>query len=181
MCASALWQARRHNPHLNPRLRRGKLFAPTRGDEVQPLSLCLTVQYATRFKRVPERREFREWVSAALEQSVELTIRLVDEEEGLSLNQRYRRKGYATNVLTFWYGQSPNGALAGDVVLCPPVLAREARDQGKTSRAHFAHLTVHGVLHLQGYDHKRAREAAAMQARETQLLARLGYPDPYRI
>jgi probable rRNA maturation factor len=143
--------------------------------------LSLTVQYVTRLKRVPQRREFRVWVHAALEQPVELVIRLVDDEEGLSLNQRYRHKRYATNVLTFCYSESASSALRGDIVMCAPVVAREAREQGKTSRAHFAHLTLHGVLHLQGHDHKRAREAAAMQARETQLLARFGYPDPYRI
>jgi probable rRNA maturation factor len=98
--------------------------------------------------------------------------------EGRRLNYRYRGENHATNVLSFLYAPS-RGVLQGDVVLCAPVVAREARDQDKTLEAHFAHLTVHAVLHLQGYRHVRRSEAERMEALEKKLLAKLGYPDPY--
>ena len=119
----------------------------------------------------------RQWARAALDRDAEVTVRYVAEAEGRRLNRQYRGKDYATNVLTFVYGEDP---LAGDVVICAPVVAREAREQGKDVRAHHAHLLVHGLLHLQGLDHERSRrEARRMEARERAVLARLGFADPY--
>lgn len=103
-------------------------------------------------------------------------MRFVDEDEGRRLNQDYRGKDYATNVLTFVYDPSPP---TGDIVLCAPVIAREAVEQGKPLEAHYAHMVVHGMLHLQGYDHEHADEATAMEAVESFILRRLGHPDPY--
>ena len=103
-------------------------------------------------------------------------MRFVAEAEGRRLNREYRGKDYATNVLTFVYGRSP---LAGDVVICAPVVAREARAQGKAIEAHYAHLVVHGLLHLQGYDHEVKSQARRMERRERAILVRLGYPDSY--
>ncbi len=105
-------------------------------------------------------------------------MRIVGAAEARALNRRYRGRDYAANVLAFPYDSS-RGMLWGDVVLCAPVIAREARVQGKALDAHFAHLTVHGLLHLRGHKHARRREAARMEALETKLLAKLGYPDPY--
>jgi probable rRNA maturation factor len=107
------------------------------------------------------------------------TVRLVGTREGRSLNARFRGKDHPTNVLTFVYDDVE--PLAGDLVLCVPVVRREAREQGKTFRAHLAHLVVHGMLHLQGYDHERAADARRMEARERRVLAALGYPDPYAV
>jgi len=112
--------------------------------------------------------------------SGEITVRVVGAREARTLNRRYRGRDYATNVLAFPYVSSRRAA-QGDIVLCAPVIAREARAQGKTLDAHFAHLTVHGMLHLQGHDHARRRDAARMEALEKRLLAKLGYPDPYAI
>jgi probable rRNA maturation factor len=119
----------------------------------------------------------RRWVKAAQERDLAVTLRFVGRREGRHLNARFRRRDYATNVLTFVYDDVV--PLAGDIVLCVPVLAREARTQGKTLRAHCAHLVIHGMLHLQGYDHHRRADAARMEAREAALLRALRYPDPY--
>ena len=141
---------------------------------------ALTLQIATRSRRLPAATQLRRWARAALARSAQVTVRIVGEREGESLNREFRRKPYATNVLTFCYGRhSPRGPLAGDVVLCAPVIAREAREQHKDLDAHYAHLTVHGLLHLQGYEHERTREARAMEAREVAILRRLGYANPY--
>ena len=105
-----------------------------------------------------------------------ITIRYVAESEGRRLNREFRGKDYATNVLSFPYGEKP---VAGDVVICAPVVAREARSQGKELRAHHAHMLVHGLLHLAGLDHERAALAKRMESRERAILARLGFPDPY--
>ncbi len=135
------------------------------------------MQYAAPRAGLPARRSIARWVEAALERPATLTVRFVGRAEGRALNRLYRRKDYATNVLTFVYHDAP---LAGDIVLCAPVVAGEARRDGRTLAAHYAHLVVHGVLHLQGWDHERARDAAAMERHETALLAVLGYADPYR-
>jgi probable rRNA maturation factor len=143
---------------------------------------ALTVQVATRSRRLPTQAQLRRWTRAALAKSVraQVTLRIVGEREGESLNREFRRKPHATNVLTFGYGKhGGRGELAGDIVLCAPVIAREARLQGKPLEAHYAHLTVHGLLHLQGYDHEKSREARVMEAKEAAILRRLGYPDPY--
>nr|AUN37352.1 metal-dependent hydrolase YbeY [uncultured bacterium] len=132
---------------------------------------------------LPATSTLRRWIRHALEPqlaSAMMTVRFVNSREGRALNARYRGRDYATNVLTFVYDDAKNGgALAGDLVLCVPVLQREARAQKKTLRQHCAHLVVHGALHLQGYDHETDKDATVMEARETRLLAELGYGDPY--
>lgn len=135
------------------------------------------IQYASQSAETPNRYYFRKWVKAALVQNAEIVIRIVDQEEGLSLNQRFRGKAYPTNVLTFTYDDAL--PLTGDIVLCAPVVIREALEQQKSIDAHYAHLTIHGVLHLQGYDHETDSEAADMEQLESQLMTQLGYPDPY--
>ncbi len=139
--------------------------------------LSLTVQYAVRDDALPLRSQVRRWVRAARPGAAQLTVRFVDAEEGRALNAQYRGKDHATNVLTFDYARQP--ALAGDLVLCLPVVLREAAEQGKAPEAHFAHLVVHGMLHLQGYDHENGADARVMEQKEREILARLGYPDPY--
>jgi probable rRNA maturation factor len=141
--------------------------------------LSLSVQYAAKPADVPARALFRLWAGAALEGDAAVTIRIVDEEEGRSLNKDYRGKDYATNVLTFVYEQTP--LCQGDLVLCAPVVSREAHEQGKSVQAHYAHMIIHGMLHLQGYDHEDEAEAQAMEAVETHIMRRLGYTDPYAI
>ena len=135
------------------------------------------VQYATNSTDVPTRPQFRRWVKAALMQEAEIVLRIVDEAEGCELNHQFRNKDYATNVLTFVYDDTQ--PLTGDIVLCAPVVSQEAQEQHKNLTAHYAHLTVHGILHLQGYDHIEEAEAVVMEQMETQILARLGYDDPY--
>lgn len=143
-------------------------------------TLSLAVQYATRdTEDIPGRPQFRKWVKAALAQDAEVTLRIVDEAEGRELNLAYRGKDYATNVLTFPLTDDP--LLIGDIVICAPVVAREAAAQRKPLLAHYAHLTVHGVLHLQGYDHETDTEAEEMESLESQIVMKLGYPDPYLI
>jgi len=139
---------------------------------------ALTVQYAAPRKGLPRRASIERWIRAALERPAAVTVRFVGAAEGRALNRDFRGRDYATNVLTFAYHE-PDAPLAGDLVLCAPVVKREATEQGKALRAHFAHLLVHGVLHLQGYDHERRAEAHAMEMRERRILAGLGYPDPY--
>lgn len=142
--------------------------------------LDLAVQYAAPRAGLPARPSVARWLREALERAARVTVRFVGAAEGRRLNRQYRRRDYATNVLAFRYGAARAGALEGDIVLCAPVVAREARAQSKPLRAHYAHLTVHGALHLQGYDHANGREAERMQARERRILARLGFADPYR-
>jgi probable rRNA maturation factor len=140
--------------------------------------LKLDLQIGTRAVPVPTRAQVRRWASAALTRLGEITVRIVGAAEARRLNRRFRGVDHATNVLSFPYALSRSG-VHGDIVLCAPVIAREAREQGKTLEAHFAHLIIHGALHLQGYDHARAQEAGRMESLETRLLAKLGYPDPY--
>jgi probable rRNA maturation factor len=150
-------------------------------------AVAVAVQNATVAAGVPSTARLRRWALAALGARArgELTVRVVGEKESAALNARYRGKKGATNVLSF-RAESPGGRSAellpiGDVVICAQVVAREARAQGKALTAHWAHMVVHGTLHLRGYDHERAREAAAMERRERALLAGLGFPDPYSI
>ena len=120
------------------------------------------------------------WIRAALEEDVasaEITVRVVDEEEGLALNNQYREKAYATNVLTFDYVHAP--AVMADLIICAPVVEREAKELEKTLEAHYAHLLVHGVLHAQGWDHKENAEAEEMERLETEILVGLGFKPPY--
>ena len=128
-------------------------------------------------RRPPGRPQVRRWVRAALFSDATVTVRFVDAIEGRAINAEFRGKDYATNVLTFVYDdEHPR---AGDVVLCAPVVRREAAEQGKPLADHHAHLVVHGMLHLQGFDHERHADAVVMEARETAILATLGLPDPY--
>jgi len=154
--------------------------------------LSLSVQYAVAEPRLPRWR-LRRWVEQALRAlphepalphgqlppAVRLTLRLVGAAEGRRLNREFRGRDYATNVLTFEYGADPEGTHHGDIVLCVPVLVREAREQRKPLLAHAAHLTVHGVLHALGFDHIGTDQALVMESLETRILAGMGVPDPY--
>ena len=131
-----------------------------------------------RHRRSLARHKVARWIRSALAAPAEITVRIVDEAEGRALNRDFRAKDYATNVLTFDYQREPT--VMADLVLCAPVVAHEARAQGKTLEAHYAHLLVHGALHAQGWDHERAADARAMEAREREVLMALGYADPYR-
>ncbi|MCB1959609.1 MAG: rRNA maturation RNase YbeY [Rhodocyclaceae bacterium] len=126
----------------------------------------------------PKKRQIRAWVAAALSRDAALAVRLVGEDEARALNRDFRGKDYPTNVLTFIYDETGD-TLNGDLVICLPVVLREAQAQGKTVAAHFAHLVVHGVLHLQGFDHENDDEAQAMEARESDILEGLGFANPY--
>ena len=153
-----------------------------------PLRLDVAVSYAVPRAGVPAAVSFRKWVAAALNSRIreaDLAIRIVDAKEGRALNHHYRGKDYATNVLSF-PAELPEGLpkgvklpLLGDLVICAPVVAREAKEQGKPLAAHYAHLTVHGALHLLGWDHEDDKEAEAMEQLEREILADLGLPDPY--
>jgi len=147
------------------------------GDPLPAPKLNLAVQYAVSAHGLPTRTQFRKWARAALRQDGRITIRIVGNVEGKTLNRTYRGRDYPTNVLTFVFRDKP--PFEGDLVLCAPVVASEARAQGKTAAAHYAHLTVHGLLHLQGYDHARGADARVMETLETQILRRLGYANPY--
>ncbi len=138
----------------------------------------LTVQYGVRADRLPSRTKLRQWARAALRRDARITLRIAGVCEVRRLNRDFRAKDYPTNVLTFVYRERP--ALEGDIVLCAPVVTHEARQRGIGADAHYAHLVVHGVLHLQGHDHLRAREAQHMERLEARILARLGYADPYQ-
>jgi probable rRNA maturation factor len=149
--------------------------------------LVVTVQDAVGLAGTPSARRMRGWAEQALGKRVrgELTVRIVDEAESAALNRRYRGKRGPTNVLSFAGERLPVAAPElpplGDLVICASVVQREAREQGKTLAAHFAHLLIHGVLHLEGYDHEAPAAAAKMEARERKLLAGLGFPDPYSV
>lgn len=146
---------------------------------VEDFVLRLAVQYACAGSTtLPPRPRIRRWVKAALESGADVTIRIVDEDEGRDLNREFRGKDYATNVLSFPYSSAP--AMAGDIVICRQVVEREAGEQGKSVDAHFAHLVVHGMLHLFGYDHELgAAEAESMENKEKIILHKLGFADPY--
>ncbi|MEP6941569.1 MAG: rRNA maturation RNase YbeY [Betaproteobacteria bacterium] len=149
--------------------------APPAQRRVARPRLSLHVQYAATGADLPARRLLRRWASAALERDLEVTLRFVGTAEGRALNRTYRRKDAATNVLAFVY----DDVSGGDIVLCAPVLRREALHQKKALEAHCAHLVVHGMLHLQGYDHHRKSDASRMEAKEIVVLAALGFDNPY--
>ena len=161
----------------------------TAGETMPVLSLTVQKALSDEEKRIgPRKHQLRRWASAALLAGhADVTVRLVGEDEGRKLNREYRGKDYATNVLTFVYdAQALEGqaglagpVVVGDLVLCVPVLVREAEEQGKAVDAHFAHLMVHGMLHLQGYTHENEEDTARMESIEVGILAALGYPDPY--
>lgn len=146
--------------------------------------LSLSLQFsdlknAARHRAALPRHGVIRWIRHALAQDGEITVRIVDAEEGQALNRDYRQRDYATNVLTFDYTQEP--VVTADLVLCAPVVAQEAKDNGKTLQAHYAHLLVHGTLHAQGWDHETGEEdAEAMEAEEIRILAGLGFANPYR-
>lgn len=152
------------------------------------LALSLAVQYIIKPPSIPSRYDFRRWVRASLNaewQSVEITLRIVDLTEAQYLNKTYRYKDYATNVLTFCFDEdeilmpSSDKILRGDIVLCASVVEEEAKQQNKKLFAHYAHLVIHGVLHLQGYDHVLEPDAAIMEALEIAILERQGFANPY--
>ena len=142
-------------------------------------NFSLSVQYAIDQEGLPSRSQLKKWVKAALRVDTEVTIRFVGEEEGRMLNSSYRGKDYATNVLTFPLTEIPH--LMGDIIICAPVVESEAYAQNKSIEAHYAHLTVHGVLHLHGYDHITEPQAELMESLEVTILQKLGYANPYRI
>lgn len=151
-----------------------------------PVSLQIDVTYAARRPWAPRRSQFKCWAEAALlgkalPQTAMLSVRVVGSARSRSLNARYRHKNNPTNVLSFaGAGTAPDGSHhLGELVICAPVVAQEARRQGKTAASHWAHMTVHGVLHLLGFDHERAADARKMSFREIQILDQLGFPDPY--
>jgi len=149
-----------------------------------PVQFDVSVSYGLPRAGLPAPASFKKWAFAAAEGRImraDLAIRVVDTKEACSLNRHYRGKDYATNVLSF-PADLPEGVqvpLLGDLVICAPVVAKEAKEQAKTLAAHYAHLTIHGVLHLLGLDHEDEREAEAMEAIERTLLAELGFADPY--
>ena len=140
--------------------------------------LALTVQYAVEKDGLPTRSQLRAWAKSALLRDAMVTVRLVDAEEGRTLNRQYRGRDHATNVLTFAY--TDTDPLSGDIALCVPLVEREAREQHKRAEAHYAHLVVHGMLHLQGYDHEKAADARVMETLETEIVTGLGYAAPYK-
>ena len=141
--------------------------------------LALSLQFAdARHRAALPRHRVQRWMRAALEAPGQITVRIVGADEGRALNRDYRHKDYATNVLTFDYEHAP--VVVADLILCAPVLEQEAQALGTTLEAHYAHLLVHGTLHAQGYDHEADDEAAAMEARETEILRALGFSDPYQ-
>jgi len=141
-------------------------------------ALSLSLQFADRAHRalLPRHRVAR-WLRAALARPAEITLRIVGTDEGQSLNRRFRNKDHATNVLTFAYDSDPR--VVADLVLCAPVVEREAKEQGIDLVAHYAHLIVHGALHAQGFDHEVAADAVVMEARERRIVVALGFADPY--
>lgn len=154
--------------------------------EQPALRLALDVQRASKAGDLPSDTHLRRWARAALADiggSHELTVRIVDADESAALNAEYRHKHGPTNVLSFPFEAPPgmNTRLLGDLVVCAEVVRREAREQGKPPQAHWAHMIVHGVLHLRGFDHATDAEARTMEMLEIEILARLGYPNPYEL
>ena len=148
------------------------------------MAIDLELQIASHAKTLPHPAQFREWVSVALDQKVdtgELNIRIVDEAESAELNWQYRKKTGPTNVLSFPYDPMPGipTRLLGDIVICAPVVEQEAQENNKTLIEHWAHMVIHGILHLLGYNHLEPEEAIEMETLETELMLKLGFPPPY--
>ena len=160
---------------------KGKLSELTEKSKHAIINLKLVVQYAMNNEKaaegMPTKLQFRKWVRTSLTRDAEIVLRLVDETEGRTLNRNFCKKDYATNVLTFAYDDGLS--LSGDIVLCVPVVEKEAKQQHKKLTAHYAHLTTHGILHLQGWNHENECEASAMERLETTIVTKLGYDDPY--
>jgi probable rRNA maturation factor len=146
-------------------------------NEKQSARLDLAVQYALRADDLPSRKQLMRWIRAVGNGAAALTLRFVDGDEGRALNLSWRGRDYATNVLSFPYETEP--VLMGDLVLCWPVVRKEAAEQGKSVEAHAAHMIVHGLLHLCGHDHEVDAQAEEMESIEREVMARLGYADPY--
>lgn len=142
----------------------------------------ITLQDVSDSGDVPGEDEIRQWLLATLEQQdIKLTVRLVDEAEMSDLNDRYRHRQGPTNVLSFPFEDPPgvSSGILGDIVICAPVVRREAKEQNKTVQSQWAHMVIHGAMHLQGYDHENKKEALDMEMRETDIMIRLGFPAPY--
>lgn len=148
------------------------------------MKLELNIQNPNKSKDIPKKKQFTDWMKAALaneRDKAEVSLRIVDETESRHLNYNYRKKNKATNVLSFPV-QSINGIdsdILGDIIMCAPVVKQEIKEDNKDETAHWAHLTVHGVLHLLGYDHVEESDAKEMEALETKILSELGFKDPY--
>jgi probable rRNA maturation factor len=141
----------------------------------------IRIQHGTGRRGVPSAASLRGWAEAALGcKPGALTIRVVGAAESRSLNRRYRGKDKPTNVLSFGGTDAPSEPMLGDLIICAPVVSREAREQGKTARAHWAHMVIHGCLHLCGHDHEKRADARRMEEREKSILKGLGFPDPYK-
>jgi probable rRNA maturation factor len=174
-------------PAQQPTARKPRCSSPVRLPK-----LSLAVQYTCGVDHMPLRAQVRRWAMAAVERDVVLTIRFVAPSEARALNRDFRGKDYATNVLTFVYenttGIAPKktktapqglGKIEGDIAICPSVIAKEAKEQKKTQHAHFAHMVIHGILHLQAYDHELKKDAVAMEAREIEILRTFKIANPY--
>jgi probable rRNA maturation factor len=145
--------------------------------ESKQAQLWMDIQNVSTLAGIPSDALFRKWARKALRVNAEITLRIVDEDEGRALNKEYRGKDYATNVLSFPLLEEP--FIMADILICAPVVAKEAKEQGKNLEAHFAHLMVHGVLHAHGYDHEVPAQAELMESIEIQTLKNLGYANPY--
>jgi probable rRNA maturation factor len=148
------------------------------------MTLIVDIQMASASEETPDPQSIKRWVGAAIgnqRESTELSVRIVDKEEGQSLNEQYRGSSGATNVLSFPFeNESPESLpLIGDIVICAPVVAKEAAEQNKALNAHWAHMIIHGVLHLLGYDHQDDEQANVMETLETEIMQGLGFPPPY--
>ncbi len=144
--------------------------------------ISLSVQYSCGEKNIPSRAQLRRWVSASAERSLQLTVRFVSDREGRALNRDFRGKDYATNVLSFVYAPATvlaTQAIEGDIAICVDVIRKEAKVQKKLVHAHFAHMVIHGALHVQGYDHETAKDASVMEAREIKILRQFRITNPY--
>ena len=149
------------------------------------MSSAISIQRVSRLANIPSDRLLRKWVNAALEgissaRGSEVTLRIVNAAEGRNLNSAFRGKDYPTNILTFVYHEKKSSILLGDLVICAEVVAHEAKDQHKTLADHYAHLCVHGILHLGGFDHENPRDAKRMESLEVKILSELGVGNPYR-
>jgi probable rRNA maturation factor len=148
------------------------------------VTITIDVQYATARGKVPDRRKIRKWAMTCLagaNKDMEFTIRIVGEREACELNRKWRGKNKATNVLSFPAGHTRFApGLLGDIILCAPIILREAREQNKQPNAHWAHMVIHGLLHLMGYDHTRKKDAEIMETIEIEKLQSLNYPNPYK-
>lgn len=139
--------------------------------------ISIVWQSSDAFSELPPERVMGAWMKAAIERDTAVTVRFVGKEEGRELNKQFRGKDYATNVITFDYAREP--VVMADIAICVPVLLEQAKEQGKTFEEHLAHLLIHGVLHAHGYDHLNEEEAEVMEARETAIMMKLGFPNPY--